>query len=726
MKKNDTDRESESSALLQGNTKRMTSEAMALPAFIVVGLAFISFLNCGLHGEPVIDAARFFAFQVFCIIIPGCALASLIKVPRCSQVLFASLAYALGYCLAIALYIVSAPLGVFEFVPLAYALIVPVSALVMLHRRDYLVALTVTTKDTVIVAVFIVLLTGIYFFVFSGSNYLPTEASGNSYYCDNLFWIGNTIELKMEYPPVEFRTLADNFRYHMFSSMQLAVIAESTNIPVANLVFHYSYIQNAILMGLGFFASYSLLVKRKILCVFACLMFFLTSGDEKLMLITWMHHLYIGQIDTGISLTFGMLFVSMCTKLFEDKDYRKPSIMIVLAVFAFAAFGTKATAASLLLVFLFVLCFMGLFRKGTRALSLGLGFGILFAVIVCFALFVGDFSVAGDTLQGFSGEKGVSFFINTMTPRLNNYFNFFVGLPIPHFLAEALYVLFYAFCGQPVVMTLFFTGLFLKAFRWRTISSFDVGAVAMVVVGLILLRMVSQSGLSQTQFFTGTYPFAILFGMRAISDALSATSMGFRSMGLHGRQDSSRGAFVEKATYVILIAILVVGTACNVKYNWNQYLQYHFMKGARYYVYGNEREVPVILKEEGIKNSFTTSGDYELYTWVRDNTDPKALVVVDKTTMYSKYVYEPGAFMERHVYNPNAENDYTHMPDTDEIIEKDAMIVDAFSGDGEAISMLRELGVDYMVSTSGESNSALDDKALKVYENESGAVYRIS
>ena len=81
--------------------------------------------------------------------------------------------------------------------------------------------------------------------------------------------------------------------------------------------------------------------------------------------------------------------------------------------------------------------------------------------------------------------------------------------------------------------------------------------------------------------------------------------------------------------------------------------------------------------------------------------------------------------MERHVYNPNAENDYTHMPDTDEIIEKDAMIVDAFSGDEEAISMLRELGVDYMVSTSGESNSVLDDKALKVYENESGAVYRI-
>lgn len=702
-----------------------------LPCGLMLLILVFSLAASAFHHQFMFTSLAYFVYQIVCVGIPGMALVSLLRLPCKNQVILCALSAASGYIIAVFAYLACIPFGSLEPLWFMYALFLLGSAFVFCRRMDFILSVPSKKWDSIAVLAIVFVVLVIYFIVFAGSNYIPTEVSGNSYYCDNLYWIGNTVELGLEYPPVEFRTLTENYRYHMFSSMQLATVKFFIGLPVANLTFFYSYIQIAVLMGLCFYGVFSFFSNRRSLVVLACLVFFLTSGEERVMLITWMHHLYLGLIDSGIALSLGMLFVMLCYRMFNERESRNVKGVVFSAALFFAAFGIKATASVLLLMFLFVMCFIGLFRKEIRWFSVGIGAALLLSCFICFALFVGDFSVAGKTLSEFAGESGVSYFINSATVSLLNFYMFFYNLPFPLFINEVLYVIFYTVCGQPAVMFFIFTGILIKAVRPRSIDQFDIALLVMCISGIVLLRIIGHGGLSQTQFFTGIYPFGILFGVKALSELLC--SLDVRPvLGNHSKPKSKKEYIYRHRKTLhavcmgVLVCVLIAGVFCNVRYNWGSYLQYHAKKGLSYYIYGDIKPVPVPLEEDGIKNSYTTYDDYLTYSWARENTDPEALFVVDKTLMYSSYVFEPGAFMERHVYNPGASNDYSMTPDTEEQIAAMDVISKAFNGDRASIGELSALGVEYMVCTSEQSSSLANSNHVEeVYSGKTSSILKI-
>ena len=183
---------------------------------------------------------------------------------------------------------------------------------------------------------------------------------------------------------------------------------------------------------------------------------------------------------------------------------------------------------------------------------------------------------------------------------------------------------------------------------------------------------------------------------------------------------------MKGATVTLVSIALALGVVVNTEYNWNHYLQYHAKKAARYVAYGKESAIPVPLEEEGIMYSYTTLDDYELYSWVRDHTPFDSLIVVDKTIKYPRYVFEPGAFSERHVYSPGAENDYTWMSDTEEAASGEKTIASAFGGSAEALKRLKQRGISYLVFTGGKCG-ALENSPLVelVFSNSGGEVFRL-
>ena len=418
----------------------------------------------------VLFCIQFALFQIVCALLPGLVLASMTAIGRNSVVLLWSLALAFGYCVNVLEYCILAPLlgpGI-----LGFACPVVSVAILVFGRKSIAAAfrMRMPRSDLFIVTGLSILVIAIYLVVFSTSNYYPTAVSGNSYYCDNLFWIGNSIELKIEFPPVDFRTLKEGFHYHLFSSMQIAEESLVTGIPVADIVFRFQFIPYSFLIAFAFYGTFFEASKNRILSVLLVLVFLLTSGQERMMIITWMHHLYIGQIDTPVMMSMGLLFVTMFSHAFF-KDRRSVIDMVLAGCLLFCCFGTKSTASVLLLVFIFFMCLTGLFNKKTRKFSLIVGFGFLCVSIICFAAFVVDPATFGETASKLSGQEGITYFLTNATPDLDRYHKLFTSLPLPPVFGEILYGVFYAVCGQPAIMCLFFISAVVCALRWRHLNA---------------------------------------------------------------------------------------------------------------------------------------------------------------------------------------------------------------------------------------------------------------
>lgn len=712
-----------SSPLRQGSWNaaiRAYTPFLGVLLFVALAYALVSAFSVALLNVSALHCLIFALFQFACALLPGLVLASLTAVGKNNAVLLWALAFGFGYCVNVLEYILVVPV----FGPSALTLVCPLVSVIVLAvgRRQIscVLKLRMHRADFVALACLSALVLFVYAVLFSTSNYFPTVASGNSYYCDNLFWIGNSVELKIEFPPVDFRTLREGFYYHLFSSMQIAEESLVTGIPVSEITFRFQFIPYSFLIVFAFYGAFLTASKSRMLSVLLVLIFLLTSGQERMMIITWMHHLYIGQIDTPVMLSMGLLFVVMFSRAFFSKQ--RSIVDVALAgVLLFCCFGTKSTASVLLLVFVFFMCFMGLFNRPTRRFSLIVGSVFLIVSLVCFVAFVVDPATFGETASKLSGREGVTYFLTNATPDLNRYHELFVSSVLPAPLGEALYALFYCVCGQPAVMCLFLVAAAICILRWRCLNVEDVALVAMVIAGMTLVIVIGHTGFSQTQFLTGSYPFALLFVAKQFG---SAENWRFSLCGI---QEPGRFRVIAHKLLVSLTCMaLVFGVAANVEYNWNHYLQYHAKKALGFVSYGNERQVPVPLEETGIMYSYTTFEDYEIYSWLRDNTPVDSLVVVDKTVQYPRYVFEPGAFSERHVYSPGAENDYTWLPDSDSAIRGERIIAEAFDGNSDALVNLKQRGVSYLVYTDGVCTALEDSPLVKlVFENGGGQIFQM-
>lgn len=266
--------------------------------YVIVSGIFLlglSFICAKFSKSSLNEASIFVAYQIFAILIPGLAYTGLLKQDEDKGGMVCLLiAYALGYSSNIAMYYIMVLLGGKESNTLAYFLALGIQCVFAII---YLVKKKVEYKEEnsnwLIALLFITVMFAIELFTYSGYNMLPPYTDGSNIWKDIRYWIGNTVSLKINYPPADFRSLRLNYGYHFFSSIQLAVESIVTGIPVATLSINFSFIQAIIIVVGGIYCLAEKYVKKSSTLSLLFFLLLFTSGYEGITRVSYVSHMYI-------------------------------------------------------------------------------------------------------------------------------------------------------------------------------------------------------------------------------------------------------------------------------------------------------------------------------------------------------------------------------------------------------------------------------------------------
>lgn len=210
-----------------------------IPIVLIVSVLGMTVVTAMAHRTPVWEAVSFFLFQVFCMILPGAAMNAMMPIRQLSRVETVLISYVWGHVLNIGVYLLTVPFGLGACIKVVYIVLTLISVGILIcktdrdHVSDFRIGRDELTGISVIVVLFMISL------IIYSMRWAMTE-QGKDFHNDLLFWIGNTIALKEQFLPIDFRSLYDNYKYHYFGSMQQAVAAIVTGMPVFNLAVRYS------------------------------------------------------------------------------------------------------------------------------------------------------------------------------------------------------------------------------------------------------------------------------------------------------------------------------------------------------------------------------------------------------------------------------------------------------------------------------------------------------
>ena len=317
----------------------------------VSGMLLLLSCICAICTRRSLDEAVIFtAYQAFAIFIPGLAYAGMLKQDK-GKGGIASLfiAYALGYSSNIAWYYLLVLLGKKQSSSIAYLAILTIQSILSLlylmkEKKKYM------EKDStwIVAILFIFAVFFVELFTYSGCSMLPPYTNGDGIWNDVRYWMGNTIALKIEYPPVDFRNLSPNYTYHYFSSIQLAMQSIVTRIPVAELSIYYSFVQAVILMVGGGYCLFSKYINKCSALVLYYILLLFTTGYERITRVTYVSHIYMSQYGFDYGMGF-MLYFMLILSDFYDKEFAWRDYCLALVIFV-VLMGTKSTFACIGLV----------------------------------------------------------------------------------------------------------------------------------------------------------------------------------------------------------------------------------------------------------------------------------------------------------------------------------------------------------------------------------------
>lgn len=459
------------------------------------------------------EAGIFTAYQMFAIFIPGLAYTSLLEQDKDrggATSLF--IAYALGYSSNIAWYYLLVLLGRMQSNPIAYVVVLGIQGIFSVwylvkekkqygeEGRTWMVALFF------VFAVFFVEL-----FTYSGCGMLPPYTNGEGIWNDVRYWMGNTVALKIEYPPVNFRTLKANYNYHFFSSMQLAMESIVTGIPVAELSIDYSFIQAIILIVGGGYCLLGKYVHRcSVLAAYYFLLLFAT-GYEDITRVTYVSHIYMSQYGFDYGIGF-MLYLMLALSDFYEKKFSWRDYCFALVLFV-VLMGTKSTFACIGLVGI-GWSLLQILLKGNwkRACICGIIILGIFALMYMNVLNVRNYSGAAFSDVILWREHHWDYVENLNHIRQE----IFSVRYIPDFILEVLFWVVFAFLCSPCFMLLILLAITVKLMGHQKLDGLDMGCIMMLLAGVSVTLYIYIYGKSNVYFVMAAYPVALLFICRSL------------------------------------------------------------------------------------------------------------------------------------------------------------------------------------------------------------------
>ena len=638
------------------------------------------------HRAPLMEAVSFFMFQMCCVILPGAALNVLLHIKQLNRIENILLCYVWGFLLNIFVYFLTVPFGLGSYIRIIYAVLAVLAILILLGKTDKgSVAETHISKGEIFAFCVIAGLFVIYLFVYS-LRWAMTE-HGKDFYNDLLFWIGNTIALKEKFLPIDFRALYEGYKYHYFGSMQQAVAALVTDLPVFNLAVRYSYIEGVLFLGLSVSCIIMRLIKNHKVAVFTLVLMLFSTGFEEKSVVTYIWHIYQVPMSFEIAVSFELIILMLLLVQNKEKEL-SPFILTVTAFSLAFCTGTKGPSGAIALFGVGVMCIYWLFcrKEFGKAIFYGTVALLCFGAVYGFLLaerhqaYVVDPVVvdAVESVQDTFNTGGVSDTlrdkISVVMLEVTGYFRY-IFLVNPWTFVPALLVSVY------------------KVAR-RSISIEQTVLFGMVVIGSVLGYHMHYGGDSQMYFTLAVFFMAAL-----------QTGTGVDSF-CRFCQDKKLGNKLIGS--IVLGILLVIVVSSTLRWNYRRSFQEHVRIGLAY------------LNNKPCENVTTwnwvmSQSEYQAYEWIRDNTETDAVFLSDVffINRYQSYFY-PGAFTERRIlFNRN-----------DDIIARGW---DCYHGDENAAKSFKDDGVSYIIQNKYRSPDFRLSETLgeNVFENEEMAVYKL-
>ena len=526
-------------------------------------------------------------------------------------------------------------------------------------------------------------------FTFMLPSFLPVEET-NSYYLDNIFWIGNNVELTYAIPPDNFRNvLAPDISYHYLSSIRMALIQTTLGIPAFEACFAYSFFDLALLL-----ASAAVMFVHAFLPAdaadfmpvdAAAFLLLFSTGVERFCSMSFLSHLYISSFGFGESFSAMLVFLALLKRYWEHGQISVAEAFAGAFVLALCM-GHKGTLGFVCLVVAFVVCAVSLFDKERRRFALLFGLMVLAAgLAVYFALLSKGY---GRNTGDVSNLRSLLSF-----PYVKALHDAVCALPLPRIVEEGVFLAVYTFLCHPFCWAGAAIAL-VHAIRGKTFDVLDAALLIASSVCVCALRLIPMKGFSQSYFFMAAIP--LMWGIVFKDLRVPAAFQGVR---IRRAVLAGIAAFTLCFCYQLWIPKLVIKDA--------------------YHLAG--RQVPEkLLTMSGFSANNVNPEEYEALVWVRENLPEDALYMVDVYDEATRNTYFPGSLSQRHVIMQ------WHLFGV-ENVDFSADVPSVFKGDAAALEQCKTAGIGYLVqlTTDDPLEEHFPGQIEVVYRNDGVSVYEL-
>ncbi len=639
----------------------------------VMLLVFMAVVTGVCNQLSVREVTLFICFQFFCVLLPGVATLILAPIKNLRSIERLVLSYTIGYIWTILVYAAVMITVGREYVRIVFILATVVAGVIILFQKKKVIQLTEILQEKsdggiwilTILSVFLISLFG-----FSLRWKAPYISGINYYEGDFLYWAGDIVALTKKIPPVNFRSLYSDYRYHYLGAMQQAAVSSVTGITVIKTAACFSYIESTVLVGLSTYVIVSRIIKNRTAQIVAILLMLFSTGYEiGAGPTTYIWHMHLLPMSYNIAQSLGLIVVLLLLIQLRNDTIDKWNMIICLCCLLCCAGTKSATGAVIICGFLFSYLYIFLSRCSKKVTCLTMG-GML-GVFVLIGIYLWP------TVQAYQ--------IAIVVPR--------IYLRTGEGIAESVYACIDWFLGYVEVIV--------KINFWTLIPTVIYGAyliihkdikrehtlfLGIIAVGTLAGYFFRFNGASQMYFTMITFPFAGLMTGCCIDEIFS----------YYG----SRKIQYVTAGCISIIVIFFVLCA-----NYKGYFQKFLVTGLK------NIDFPETA-EEGDLIFSVTQAECEAYCWIHENTEPDAFLMSDRGLEDSR---DPvGIFAERYMYCY-----------ADEESKEQGRA--CFEGDQTKIDLFIDQGVDYIVQTKDRSPkfNCPADMGEVVFENEEVAVYEV-
>lgn len=624
----------------------------------------MTFISTVLNRGTIQGMFMFWIFMVGVIIVPGTALLSVFPVnasTRLESLLFSQI---MGYIISMLVYSVTVLLKLDAYLKLIYVGIALISFVILWSirkQKDNFGEINKREEKTWMLLILILFFVSL--IIFSLKNALPTFFEQNLWHNDLLWWEGDIASLTHSIPPVNFRTLNTSYSYHYFGALQVAAIAKTTGVPVAELAIQYSYIEAMIILGLSSLCLTIRVIKKN--AVFTLFLLLFSTGLEKLTGVTFFWHIYQVPMSFNIAISLEMVIILLLLIQLE-KEKLDFIILSYLLICLFVCTGTKGPSGAIVLCGIGMTCLYWLAAE--KNMKKAFGYGVL-AVII----FGGIYKTL--LVSGNGAYLGSSSYVDSYKITLDN--TWIVNCKI--FIWKLLKYFRYVVLINP--FTFVPAGMYVcQAIVKKRLKFEDIIFSLMLVVGTILGYILHYYGNSEIYFTLAVFPFAAILAGKFWGKVFASLA--------------EKQIFIKRTTIFLLIfAILFL----DFKYNWKSSLQTSIKDGVGI--------LKGISPDCDVSNRMMTNEEYEVYRWISYNTDFDAIFLSDRS-LEEGFCYIPGVFSERYMYNYLENNE----------LEK---AKECFQGDIEAIKYFIDKHIKYFIQNRQISPDFYcpEEYGRKIYDN---------